>query len=98
MSANPATAGPVGSALPPRRAARSPRLQEPAKKGTRASPPRLPPLPAPAPGSALALALFPDVVDEAPVAGFLGAHEVVAVEGFLDDLDRLAGVLGVDLV
>src|SRR6266404_5760336 len=48
--------------------------------------------------STLAFALFPDVVDDAPGLGFLGGHEAVAVEHAFDGLERLAGVLGVELV
>src|SRR5471032_2671335 len=44
------------------------------------------------------LALFPDVVDDAPVLGFFGAHEGVPIEDALDGLQGLSGVLGVEFV
>ena len=41
---------------------------------------------------------FHDLIDEAVVAGFFGGHKEVAV-GIVPDLrDRLAGVVGEDLV
>ena len=48
-----------------------------------------------------ALGLFAavvDVVDDAPGLGFLGRHEVVAIQGLFDFLIRPAGVVDVDLV
>ena len=48
--------------------------------------------------SLVGFALFPDVVDDAPGLGFLCGHEAVAVEHALDRLQRLSGVLGVELV
>jgi hypothetical protein len=46
----------------------------------------------------LAGAALIDMVDQAEGLGLVGAHEIVAVQGALDDLDRLAGVLGIELV